>query len=148
MSLLSGALPRLYGLFDERLGQSVRHVGGNLGVARVVKNADDAAASRRHNLEVLLYYLDGVLHGRLKRGSRAGNLVEPVPETGGPEFLALIEVEFSYNLLDQSILLEDFSLRLHVSAVRVRGRGRSRIDIPEVEEILVHALDLKRSLGL
>ena len=50
-------------------------------------------------------------------------------------------------MFDQSVLLEHVRLRLHVNRI-VGTRGRRRIDVAKVEEIVVDALDLDRSLGL
>ena len=65
--LLRGALPRLDILFDEGLGQGVGQVGGQLRVARLAHDPDDAAASRGHDLQVLFHFLDRRSCGRHRR---------------------------------------------------------------------------------
>jgi hypothetical protein len=71
-----------------------------------------------------------------------------VPDAEAAIFPTVIQTELSGDIFDQRILLEDFRLGLQVNSARVSPGSSRRIDVAEIQEILIHLLDLKRSLRL
>jgi hypothetical protein len=120
--LSRGPLPGLNGLFDKRSGQCVGEVGGESSVTRIADDLEDTAVPHGHYPNVLA-------QSAQKGGGRL-------------KFRTPFQVKFAGDSFDQSVLLKQFRLSLHVQT-RIRTKCRSRIDIAEIEKVFVECLNFE-----
>ena len=146
LNLLRRSASPVHALFDEGSRQRVGKVRRKLGVMRIEGHTNDLAIAGRLDLEVLPRNIGGILCRVLRCPGRS--LAQPFPKARvWLEFGPLCKVQFVGGLLDQCVLLQNLRLSLHVNVIRRSVRCCRRIDVAQVEEVLIHSLHLKAGHG-